>query len=80
MRVAAVACAMLALLGGATAVYADDVLATVGTNAVHLPEHTATYRLSLDGSAARVADAALPTSTPSPDGRFAVAHARSRSG
>jgi hypothetical protein len=75
MRVRALAPVVVALVAGGLpmAVAGADVHATIGTNAVPMPEHSTTYRLELDGTATRIATRPVsPTSTTSPDGRYRV--------
>jgi DNA-binding beta-propeller fold protein YncE len=74
MRVRALAPVVLALVAGGLpmAVAGADVHATIGTNAVPMPEHSTPYRLELDGTATRAAPRAPSGVTTSPDGRYGV--------
>jgi WD40 repeat protein len=74
MRVRALAPVALALVAGGVpmAVAGGDVHATIGTNAVPMPEKATTYRLALDGTATRVVARVPSGATTSPDGRFGV--------
>jgi hypothetical protein len=75
MRLRALAPVVLLLVarGAATPSRAADVHATIGKNAVPMPETSTSYRLELDGTASRIATAPSPSSvTRSPDGRCGV--------
>jgi hypothetical protein len=75
MRLRALAPVVLLLVSGGvpTLARAAGVHATIGSNAVPMPETSTSYRLELDGTASRIAAAPSPSSvTWSPDGRYGV--------
>jgi hypothetical protein len=65
---------LLVVVGGVpTASHAADVHATIGTNALPMPETSTSYRLELEGTASRIATAPAPSGVMrSPDGRYGV--------
>jgi hypothetical protein len=72
MRARAVAVVLLALVASACGAggYAH-VHATIGSNAVPMPEEATTYRLALDGTATRLPTGPVPsTAVTSPNGRY----------
>jgi hypothetical protein len=75
MRVRRIALAALVLGAGAVPAVSDaaEVHATIGTNAVAMPEHSTAYRLDLDGRATRIGAAPTPsTGKTSPNHRYRV--------